>query len=156
MINVVLMRHGDAEPLSNSDQERRLTALGVEEVQCMASYFAKHDAPFDVVVSSTYARACQTADLMVAQQSPTAQRLQVPELIPEADAADAKLFLDALLETMPNARILLVSHMPLVSFLTEQLTTSGNIPIFATAGCVLIQYQQGRGEFVKMLMPAAM
>lgn len=155
MINVVLMRHGDAEPISSSDQERRLTTRGIEEVQCMASYFAQHDTVFDMVVSSPYVRACQTADLMVAQQSSATQRLQVTELVPEADATDAKLLLDALLETTPGARVLLVTHMPLVSFLTEQLTSQGNTPIFATAGCALIQYQQGRGEFVKMLMPAA-
>lgn len=156
MINVVLMRHGDAEPTSSSDQERRLTPLGVDEVQCMAAYLAQHQAPFDYVVSSPYVRACQTADLMVAQQCPAAQRLQVTELVPEADAHDAKLLLDALLDVTPNARILLVSHMPLLSFLTEQLTRQGNTPIYSTAGCALIQYQQQRGEFVKMLMPAAL
>jgi phosphohistidine phosphatase len=156
MINVVLMRHGDAEALRSSDQERQLTALGVEEVQCMASYLNAHDAPFDYVISSPYLRACQTADLMVAQQSPLAQRLQVTELVPEADAADAQLFLDALLTTAPSARVLVVSHMPLLSFLTEKLSRPGVTPIFATAGCALFQYQAGRGEFVKMLAPAAL
>jgi len=153
MINLVLMRHGDAEPQFVSDALRQLTPQGIREVEQMAAYFAANAEPFDYIISSPFVRAVQTAELMLAQQPTSTQRQQIPELVPEGDSAQVQLYVDALLSLKPKARVLLVSHMPLVSFLVERFTQPGKTPIFATASCALVQYQAGQGELVQLLTP---
>ena len=41
--------------------------------------------------------------------------------------------------------MLLVSHMPLVSFLTEAFTLQGQAPVFTTAQLACIDYRPGQG-----------
>ena len=64
MVNLVIMRHGEAEPLSTNDSQRQLTARGQHEVNQMALWLQQHYAAFDWVWASPYLRTRQTAELM--------------------------------------------------------------------------------------------
>jgi phosphohistidine phosphatase len=155
MVNLVIMRHGDAEPLQSQDSQRQLTGLGQSEVKQMALWLSCHYQRFDRVFCSPYVRTCQTAELMVAQQTqPTVLQI-LPDLVPEGDSQQVQLYLDALWSEQPDSRILLVSHMPLVSFMVETFTRGAAAPIFDTAGIICIDYQPGQvGKILERMSPS--
>jgi phosphohistidine phosphatase len=145
MVNLVIMRHGEAEPLSSQDSQRQLTSRGQQEVKQMALWLQKHYAAFDWVWASPYHRTRQTAELMLAKQAPFSQLEFISQLVPDGDATLCKAQFDACLIDKPDARVLLVSHMPLVSFLVEAFTTPGQVPVFSTAQIACIDYRPERG-----------
>ena len=69
----------------------------------------------------------------------------MPELVPDGDAALFKSYFDARISDNPDTRVLLISHMPLVSFLVEAFTVSGQAPVFSTAQLACIDYQPEQG-----------
>ena len=145
MVNLVIMRHGEAEPMSAKDSQRQLTARGQHDVNQMALWLQQHYAAFDWVWASPYLRTRQTAELMLAKQAPFSQLEIVPELVPDGDAALFKSYFDARLSEKPDARVLLVSHMPLVSFLVVAFTLPGQAPVFNTAQLACIDYRPAQG-----------
>lgn len=145
MVNLVIMRHGEAEPMLASDAQRQLTVRGQQEVSKMAQWLQQHYAAFDAIWASPYLRTRQTAELMLAKQSAASQLEIVPELVPDGDAAQFKAYFDARLSDNPETRILLVSHMPLVSFLVEAFTQPDQAPIFTTAQLACIDYRPATG-----------
>ncbi len=154
MVNLVIMRHGEAEPQYLSDSERQLTAAGQAEVSEMAEWLHHHYSAFDRIFSSPYRRTQQTAALLL-QKGLSAQAVEVNmDLVPEGNAQLVVDFLDMLYAENPHAKILLVSHMPLVSFLVEAFTRSGQTPIFDTAGVACIDYHQHRGMLLEYSCPS--
>jgi phosphohistidine phosphatase len=154
MVNLVIMRHGEAEPLSSEDSQRQLNARGQHEVSQMALWLQHHYAAFDWVWASPYLRTRQTAELMLAKQAPFSQLEIVPQLVPDGDAALFKAYFDARISEKLDARVLLVSHMPLVSFLVEAFTVPDQAPIFSPAQLACIDYQPGRsGRLLERLAP---
>ena len=155
MVNLVIMRHGEAVAQSSQDSQRQLNARGEAEVGQMAQWLTEVYPQFDYVLASPYVRTQQTAELMLAQQGNTTQLQTLPELVPDGDCHQVQLYVDALLSQKPEARILLVSHMPLVSFLVETFTKSGNTPIFDTASLACIEYSAGgQGALLEKMTPA--
>jgi phosphohistidine phosphatase len=155
MVNLVIMRHGEAVAQSSQDSERQLNTRGEAEVNLMAQWLSQVYPPFDYVLASPYLRTQQTANLMLTQQSDATQFHTLTELVPDGDCQQVQLYVDALFSQNPDARILIVSHMPLVSFLVETFTKSGNTPIFDTAALVCIEYHAGRaGSLLEKLAPA--
>jgi phosphohistidine phosphatase len=155
MVNLVIMRHGEAEPLSSQDSQRQLTAKGRADVTRMAQWAATSYQPFDYIIHSPFIRTQQTAELMWQVQSTKPMLQTLAELVPEGDCQQVQLYVDALLETNTNARVLLVSHMPLVSFLVETFSKTGQTPIFETSGLVGIEYQPGQRGMVLEKMSIA-
>lgn len=154
MVNLVIMRHGEAEPLSSQDSQRQLTASGEREVTQMAFWLQKHYAAFDWVWSSPYLRTQQTAQLMLAKQPPFSQLEIVPELVPDGEVTRFHDYLDARLADKPDARVLIISHMPLVSFLIESFTLPGLMPVLDTAAIACIDYHPGKaGALLEQLSP---
>lgn len=153
MVNLVIMRHGEAEPQYLSDSERQLTAAGQAEVSEMAQWLHHHYSAFDRIFSSPYRRTVQTAAVLV-QKGLVSQAVELnTDLVPEGNAQFVVDFLDMLYAENPQAKILLVSHMPLVSFLVEAFTRSGQTPIFDTAGVACIDYHQHRGMLLEYACP---
>ena len=64
-------------------------------------------------------------------------------------------YLDAVFSLEQYKKILLVSHMPLVSYLVAELTSDNTMPIFQTASVAQIEYDTTRmlGEFVTLVSP---
>ena len=154
MVNLVIMRHGEAEALQSTDAKRQLTAKGTAEVSRMASWLRQHYPAFGKVICSPYSRARQTAELMLLKQPAGCQLTLLSDLVPEGDPAQVQLYLDALWSTDAEQRILLVSHMPLVSFLVQTFSSAGQCPVFATAGLACLQYQAGgHGQLLEATSP---
>jgi phosphohistidine phosphatase len=66
MINIYLIRHGDAESISasKSDFDRKLTPKGKETVKKAAEGWKKLIKSFDIIASSPLTRAAQTAEII--------------------------------------------------------------------------------------------
>ena len=103
-----VLRHGQAEPQAAADAQRRLTEEGRREVRLMAQRLVGE--PLDIILASPYVRAQQTAELV-------REHLQMRRAIVTVDWAtpddDPLAALDHLAERS-EARVLLVSHQPLV------------------------------------------
>lgn len=139
------MRHGEAQAQAATDSLRPLTEHGRIEVQHMAQWLVESYSAFDYVWVSPYLRTRETAALILERLPQTTKLEVLPELVPEAPAFALQQRVDLLLAAEPAAKILMVSHMPLVSFLVEAFTTAGQAPVFSTAALCCIHYSTAKG-----------
>lgn len=154
MKKIFIMRHGQAQSLSINDENRMLTEQGQQEVLAMAKRL-QQDCQLDAVLTSTYVRAKQTAEVVVAKQSSIALQESYEDFIPSGDAENAAELIKALISYKPSLdNWLLVAHMPIVSYIVEQFCPD-NMPIFATAAVAEIHYDEDNNlaELVAMHLP---
>ena len=65
-MDLFLIRHAEAENSAATDLARELTARGRVQAERLAAVFERLGVRLDVVVSSPYVRARQTADILIA------------------------------------------------------------------------------------------
>lgn len=157
------MRHGEAQNFieqgSRDDSQRALTHQGEQEAQVMASWLQKSHIPPTHVFVSPYVRAQQTCKIVTSLMQTNTTTLDF--ITPSGDAKQVHDFIDGYCSdnldksSEQDQSILIVSHMPLVSYLVAQLTQSENAPIFATAGIAHINYdvQKMQGELLGLVTP---
>ena len=149
------MRHGEAQPYASSDRARQLTPRGIEEVQRNGQWLKQRCKSLDLVLVSTYDRARQTQQI-ICDLIDIPTRLEITEdLVPHGNAAHVHDLVDAAILQYHPENILLVSHMPLVSYLVETFSFEHASPIFPTAGIAHIGYvpQQMKGHFEAVKAP---
>ena len=118
-MQIILMRHGQAQPFQRDDANRALTAEGELQAQQSAAWLINHGYQIDALFVSPYKRAQQTAYFI-------AQTFDVPItncecITPDDDALAAFEWLDDLM--LPeSATIAMVCHMPIVARLAALLT----------------------------------
>jgi len=157
------MRHGEAQNFIEQgncdDSQRALTHQGEQEAQVMASWLQKNHIPPTQVFVSPFVRAQQTCGIVTSLIKTTTTTLDF--ITPSGDAKQVHDFIDGYcsdnfdktLHQEPS--ILIVSHMPLVSYLVAELTQYENAPIFATAGIAHINYdvEKMQGELLGLVTP---
>src|SRR3989338_1304797 len=76
MNEIYILRHGHAQDISDGlgDFDRALTEEGIEKINKLALFFNTLDANIEIVLSSPYIRAKQTAEVFVSNLT------QKPEL----------------------------------------------------------------------------
>ena len=120
-----ILRHGIAAELgddgSQVDSERKLTREGREKLKRVASYFCEIKISFDLILSSPFARARQTAELF-------SQALNCEECLRfsrhlEPGSAFKNLISEINRLSKPSDSILLVGHEPFLSQLISKLLT---------------------------------
>lgn len=142
-MQILVMRHGEAEPQHTHDAERRLTAFGKQQATAQGQWLKSQGWQPDALWVSTYLRAQQTADSVVRALDASPKRLVLNELIPDGDV---EAVADLVAGSNDIERLLIVSHMPLVSYLVEKLVP-GAVPLaFATAQIVVIDINEGKAE----------
>jgi phosphohistidine phosphatase len=119
-MEIYILRHGDAEPRSVEVEEadRKLTPKGrrdVEHVMC-AAYAAK--ACPELVLSSPYRRALETAQIAIRELDPQPPLAQTQALVPEGRL---ELLWKELRSHSAANEILLVGHEPQLSQLVAYL-----------------------------------
>jgi phosphohistidine phosphatase len=181
-MQVYIMRHGEAQNFvtqgSRDDSQRALTAEGKIEAKMMANWLQKMEInPMQVFVSP-YIRAQQTCAIATSMMQTAITTLDF--ITPSGDAKQVHDFIDGWcseqvavelqtagqqettntvatkqLSINQEASLLIISHMPLVSYLVAQLTQSGNAPIFATAGIAHIDYdiERMQGTLQRLISP---
>ena len=115
-MNILIMRHGEAETFAPSDVERNLTENGRQQAQKAGQYIGGLSLCFDQVWVSPFIRAQQTADGVLASLSDF-KRKTLDFLVPEISPS---LVIDQLAES-DFENVLIVSHQPLVSALVGML-----------------------------------
>jgi len=145
-MKIFIMRHGEANQFGASDAQRALTQRGEAEVATMSKWLALQCEHFDKVIVSPFKRAQQTANIVIknikiSEDEIRNNQLTTDIITPSGDVKVVHDFIDGLLESDNKIKTLLfVSHMPLVSYLVEELTIDGAMPIFQTAGISEIDY----------------
>ena len=111
-MNIVIMRHGQADAYASSDEARCLTARGQADALAAGQTLAKQGLVFDAVWVSPYRRAQQTAD-QVLRSIEIAERETNNSITPDSSP---ERFIAQLTAADYN-NLLLVSHNPFVSSL---------------------------------------
>jgi len=157
-MQIFVMRHGQANAVAPTDALRPLTDAGVKEAKVTGQWLLENSATFDCVFVSPYLRAQQTADAVISQLGKVASRQTLSFITPEDSAKDVHDYLDAVCGVEHYQNILLVSHMPLVSYLVAELTSNNTMPIFQTASVAKIAYDTDKmlGEFIALVSPNEM
>jgi phosphohistidine phosphatase len=120
-MNIYILRHGLAEETSASqkDADRRLTEEGERKLRHIARAMQAMELSFDLVVSSPYARARETAEI-VARAFGLEKRLELSEtLTPSGRTRQLVELLNRL--APPWEDVLLVGHEPYLSGLIALL-----------------------------------
>jgi phosphohistidine phosphatase len=159
-MQLFIMRHGEAQNFNeqniHDDSQRALTNQGKQEAQVMASWLQKtHTSPIKVLVSP-YIRAQQTCEIVTSRVNAVITTLDF--ITPSGDAKQVHDYIDGYCNDNHSdigQSILIVSHMPLVSYLVAELTQYANAPIFATAGIAHINYdvEKMQGELLGLVSP---
>jgi phosphohistidine phosphatase len=126
-IRVYFMRHGDAGDKrlwKGTDPERPLSDLGVERTRAAAQHFARTQFRPTKIITSPYARALQTADI-VAEVLGIHECVEVDERL--APGFDIRVFRRILKENLGEERLLLVGHDPSFSAVIEEVMGGGSI-----------------------------
>ncbi len=136
------MRHGEACTQIREDAQRPLTELGKLEAKVMAKWLKSTNIELDAIFVSPYLRAQQTAQTLY-DDLKLSIPLQTLELItPAGKAGEVHDYLDGMISLERYENVLLVSHMPLVSYLLAELSIEKSAPIFATAAIAQIDYNK--------------
>jgi phosphohistidine phosphatase len=166
-MQLYIMRHGEAQPIleqGSTDCQRALTQQGKTEVNLVAHWFKKKHINLNTIFVSPYVRAQQTAQIANAKIVTKTSTLDL--ITPSGDAKQVHDFIDGWCEQQikrtnqsvlgdDENNLLIISHMPLVSYLVAQLTQSTNAPIFATAAIAHIDYDEKtmRGRLKQLISP---
>ncbi|WP_245953183.1 phosphohistidine phosphatase SixA [Alteromonas aestuariivivens] len=156
-ILLFIMRHGEAEPLCQDDKGRQLTEVGRGQVARAAYWLQRQFLPekqIDLVLVSPYRRTRQTFDTISAVIS--ARHMEIcQDITPNGHADWVHDYLDARLQQpekdgMPLTSLMVVSHMPLVSYLVDSLCQSHTTSLFSTASIAVVNYwpEQHKGQLL--------
>ena len=145
------MRHGEAETFRVQDKRRNLTNHGekqaVEAGRWLANYLGA-ETPIDIALISSYARAQQTYQQLSSEVKVLSSQI-CDDVIPEGDPKVAHDFVKALIEeSTSNQVMLIVSHMPFVSYFLEEVHKDKQTMLFDTSSLVIVEYDTECGNGV--------
>ncbi len=147
-MQIFIMRHGQAGMNASSDAARALTEQGVDEVVLMAKWLKNSQLCFDHVFVSPYKRAQQTAKTLLLAANLSDEFTTLDFITPNDNAKTVHDYLDGICANNACQNILIVSHMPLVSYLVAELTAGQAAPIFQTAAIAEVIYSPERMQGV--------
>lgn len=154
-MQIFIMRHGQASFEGQNDAERELTEQGSLEARLMASWMDKMEYVPNVVWVSPYIRAQQTYQGLLSQLDVAKNMRTLDMVTPSGDAKLVRYLIDGEIESSQCQQLLIISHMPFVSYLVAEMTQHQSAPIFQTAGICEIEYnpETSLGEVVRMVSP---
>lgn len=154
-MKIFIMRHGEAEHFAQSDEQRELTDRGRSASLAVARACAEKGCThFDRVLVSPYIRAQQTWQ-EISQCFTTDHVETCPDITPYGDSEHVADYVSALIDQHNLQSVLIVSHLPLVGYLTSEFVTDMIPPMFPTSGLVSIDYSLEKlaGELVFNIHP---
>src|SRR5687767_11398564 len=125
-MEICFFRHGialdRADPKVGTDRDRPLTAEGIRKTHAAADGLARLYTAFDLILSSPWLRAIQTARIV-------AEVLGVSELVEEMDELAGDRSVEEVLQGVArhasSKRLMLVGHQPLLGDCVAALLTGG-------------------------------
>ncbi|XPF95871.1 phosphohistidine phosphatase SixA [Colwellia sp. RE-S-Sl-9] len=154
-MQVYIMRHGQAFTSGSSDALRGLTVQGKLEAHVMAKWLDSEKISIDQIIVSPFIRAQETTKELISYLGDDILVTTLDFITPSGSAEQMHDYIDGVCVTDKIKTLLIVSHMPLVSYLVAELTVDGNGPIFQTAGIAHIDYDTKRmkGHMVSLTSP---
>ncbi|RXJ72949.1 phosphohistidine phosphatase SixA [Veronia nyctiphanis] len=155
-MQIYILRHGEAKPFAATDEERPLTEHGRVQTAMIAEWLqGQLTQPLDTVIVSPYVRAQQTWDVMGEYISPASNVVTDEGITPYGDGEDVADYLRAKISVERPESILLVSHLPLVGYLTSELVLGIQPPVFSTSAVACVEYDPDteRGRLLWLQSP---
>lgn len=149
------MRHGEAGHIALSDVERQLTERGKSDSVAVMKQALEHDElHVDRVFVSPYLRAQETWQEVSAYVSADAVEL-CDDITPYGQSDCVYDYLMALKKTTKLDSLLIVSHLPLVGYLTSEFVKDVSPPMFPTSGLVCIDFdpETEQGQLLWKIYP---
>jgi phosphohistidine phosphatase len=130
-MNLYLIRHAIAEEESASgeDSQRALTEKGAKKMHLIAKGLRTLGVEFDVILTSPYVRAQQTAEILADVFKMKKKVMVSDQLTP---MGDAELFIAEINEKYAVDSLALVGHEPFLSSLAGLLVTGGSSAVEMT------------------------
>ncbi len=147
-VNFYIMRHGEAVTFAESDAKRALTPRGIKQSQQVAEKSQELGAShFSKVLVSPYLRAQQTWQ-HIASYYHTDAIEECQDITPYGQAESVAHYICALAQAQSLDSVLVVSHLPLVGYLTAELSQATVAPMFSTSSmaCVEVDLETLSGE----------
>lgn len=157
-MQIIIMRHGDAGPMQLNDKERNLTLLGEKQAQQTGSWLNKYyhaSKGIELALVSPYRRAQQTYKQLATQVKVDRKEL-CDDIVPEGCSRLVHDYIDYLaVQNKVERKLLIVSHMPFVSYLFDELCGVKESLLFATSSCAIIDYvpEKLSGQLIELYYP---
>ena len=157
-MKLIIMRHGEAEGFRVQDKTRSLTSLGEKQARTAGKWLIDYlgmDAPVDMALVSSYVRARQTLE-QLSKQIVVTKKQVCEDVIPEGNPKIAHEFVKDLFEDISKPSvILIVSHMPFVSYFLEEVHVDKQSMLFDTSSIVVVDYDiaMGVGKIASIYHP---
>ena len=147
-MKLIIMRHGEAERFRVQDNTRSLTRLGEKQASTAGKWLNNHlgaNLPIDIALVSSYVRAQQTYERL-SEQIEVKEKKICEDVIPEGDPKFVHNLIKVLFKTTSKPSVILVvSHMPFVSYFLEEVHVDKNSMLFDTSSVVIINYDLAVG-----------
>jgi len=143
-MQLLIVRHGEAEPSAASDDVRHLTQRGRDTTAVLAQALIKKSFEPTQIWASPLVRAQQTATILQKQLAFTSPIRECRAAIPEGDVRECLALLQ---HEKAEEVILLASHQPFVSQLISWLCNASlhvgsDVPTLTTSAAILLQLPQ--------------
>jgi len=161
---IFIMRHGDAVTAMHNDSDRTLSAWGkqqsIQSAKWLNEFVSDQAIKIDISLVSPFIRAQQTYTSMkydvMLDNSLTANSFNTKEITPSGDVSKAHRNLDAvLLEYEKTQAVLIVSHLPFISYLLDELCNTQHSMIFSTGAIACVDYDvsESTGKLITVFTP---
>lgn len=130
-MKIYIFRHGlamdrtDSQSLKMQDSDRPLTEKGKNRTLKMAQYLLKQDEEVDLIITSPYVRARETAKIIAGVFGKTKKVVESPELVPSAPPQAFQQWLKKNAGTATS--IIMVGHEPHLSTFASWATAGTTI-----------------------------
>ncbi|WP_394129844.1 phosphohistidine phosphatase SixA [Shewanella maritima] len=152
-MQLFLMRHGEASFDAPSDRERKLTDSGRYHTRKMANWLTMNIGQIDLVIVSPYLRAQQTWQ-EVSKHLPEPRKLvTLDDITPNGSPQTATDAILAYAEEYYADTVLVITHMPVVGYMVNELDKTVEPPIFATSAIAQLDKHAEQVSFVAMNTP---
>jgi phosphohistidine phosphatase len=144
-MQLYIVRHGIAidreDPKCPPDPERYLTEEGVEKTKHVAKGVAALTASADLLLSSPYVRATQTAEIFAAALDYAKQKIRRTDLL--LPGADPSLLFRELAKDKQSSSVFLFGHAPqLDDIIATVLGSKRHLTSLKKAGVALIELKR--------------
>jgi phosphohistidine phosphatase len=144
-MQIIIMRHGDAEPVQDTDSSRELTKFGLQQASTAGQWLHKlfSEQGIEMSLVSPYIRARQTLS-EVSENVEVHHHAISNDITPDGNIWLTHDYIDYLLsEKQVSRSLLIVSHMPFVSYFLDEITKEQHSLFFDTSSIVVLDYQPG-------------
>lgn len=148
-MRIIVMRHGEATFLDN---DRILSLIGQKEALDTAMQLKSFLGSVNRIICSPKTRAVQTANIVKSVLAESSDLDYLSDLTPSGDVDSVISYVEAVCK--PDDTVLLVSHLPLVEYLSYEFVHMKRCsPSFKTACALVIDIDGRQTDFKRFITP---